>query len=344
MKNVFKKITATFVAATTILASGVFTTAQTVLAYNAGIEAFVTSLYSDCLGRNPDSVGFNDWCSKLANGQITGKQAAYGFFYSPEFISKANRISDSELIDAYYRVFLNRTADAGGKQYWAQRIANTNNDVSILFTGFADSTEFAQKCASYGVTAGAHINVPTTNRTYQPGEDELYLSQGYEIHYIDLGYGNTQKVYVRWFDCSGCASQINSYRVSNGVSGVTYLSDPNDARVQYARIRAIEVAYCFSHMPPVERNEGWFGDRRCPSSGGGEDIYGGHVNKPNGRGQNNAFQAWQASPQHNANMLGDGVVGNMITMASCEIVMPNGSSVDQAHPGYLGATVLLFWQ
>ena len=137
---------------------------QTVFAYNSGVEAFVTSLYSDCLGRSPDPAGFDDWCQKLTNGTVTGKQAAYGFFFSPEFQTKANSMTDDEFIDAYYKVFLNRAADPSGKSYWANQIADTTNDISILFTGFADSTEFANKCSSYGITAGPHINVPTTVR------------------------------------------------------------------------------------------------------------------------------------------------------------------------------------
>ena len=86
--------------------------------YNQGIVTFVTSLYSDCLGRTPDPAGLNDWCSKLASGQISGKQCAYGFFFSPEFQAKANSMSDGDFIEAYYRVFLNRTSDPGGRSYW----------------------------------------------------------------------------------------------------------------------------------------------------------------------------------------------------------------------------------
>jgi len=133
--------------------------------FNPGIETFVTSLYSDCLGRSPDPSGLNDWCTKLANGTVSGKQCAYGFFFSSEFQTKANQWDDDTLINAYYRVFLNRPADPSGKSYWASRIANTTNDISILFTGFADSAEFANKCASYGITAGNHIDVPTTVRS-----------------------------------------------------------------------------------------------------------------------------------------------------------------------------------
>ena len=50
--------------------------------YNQGVVTFVTSLYSDCLFRTPDSVGLNDWCNKLVTGQVSGKQCAYGFFFS----------------------------------------------------------------------------------------------------------------------------------------------------------------------------------------------------------------------------------------------------------------------
>lgn len=155
---------------------------------NTDVANFVTSLYSDCLGRDPDSTGLNDWCSKLSNHVISGKEAAYGFFFSPEFISKANSLSDDDLIDAYYRVFLNRSADPNGKSYWSEKIANTTNDVSILFTGFADSTEFAQKCASYGIEAGTHIDVPTTTR----GTDSApATSQSSDITWADVATNYT---------------------------------------------------------------------------------------------------------------------------------------------------------
>ena len=163
--SAFRKCLATFVAAV-ILCSGYFVSVKNVVYadYNQGIVTFVTSLYSDCLGRNPDPAGLDDWCAKLASGQISGKQTAYGFFFSSEFQTNANSMTDDELIDAYYKVFLNRAADPSGKSYWAGQIAGTTNDISILFTGFADSTEFADKCASYGITAGSHVDVPETTR------------------------------------------------------------------------------------------------------------------------------------------------------------------------------------
>lgn len=215
--------------------------------YNQGLVDFVTSLYSDCLGRTPDSAGLNDWCSKLASGQNTGKQCAYGFFFSSEFQSKANSMTDDELIDAYYKVFLNRNADASGKSYWLSQISGTTNDISVLFTGFADSPEFADKCLNYGITAGQHINVPTTirnsissNCSVTEGDQIVYVLAR-SNHYVDgrLQYwmeyqynndGKLLKEIRHWsdgtvkldteyiYDGQGFLTQKISYDVSGGPS------------------------------------------------------------------------------------------------------------------------------
>ncbi len=171
-----KKAIAALMAAIIVSASGIvlsFGSRTRADGFNPGIEAFVTSLYVDCLGRNPDPEGFNYWCSNLANGTVTGKQCAYGFFFSDEYRFIAASISDNELVNIYYRVFLNRTADPAGQAYWMNKISNTVHDITILFNGFADSNEFAQKCASYGVIAGNHIEAPLTSRL--PGEED-YIS------------------------------------------------------------------------------------------------------------------------------------------------------------------------
>ncbi len=148
-----KRMLASVMATVIVFASGIGITARNALAYNSGIEAFVNSLYSDCLGRTADPAGFNDWCTKLANGTISGKECAYGFFFSPEFRAKAETMPAGGLVDTYYRVFLNRSADSAGKSYWMQRIAPTSvaDDIIILFNGFADSTEwcFFSSCNRY---------------------------------------------------------------------------------------------------------------------------------------------------------------------------------------------------
>lgn len=260
MKNTIlralKKSAAAVVATAVLCAAylGICTNQVNADGYNQGIVTFVTSLYADCLGRNPDPVGLNDWCAKLASGQITGKQCAYGFFFSPEFQAKANNMSDDAFIEAYYRVFLNRTSDPNGKAYWAGKIANTTNDISILFTGFADSVEFANKCASYGITAGPHINVPTTVRgasgggTGGGGSRAARLQSAAESAYTEVesvarAYGWTitrsvaratdsqYSIYVRCEIAQNCEGD---HDVINGFLQSEYLSNGELDNVMYA--------------------------------------------------------------------------------------------------------------
>lgn len=344
------RILAGLLSAVIVFSMGAKLVSNTVLAYNAGIEAFVNSLYSDCLGRSADPTGFNDWCNKLATGQITGKQAAYGFFFSPEFQAKANAWSDTELINAYYKVFLNRGSDPSGASYWAQQIAGTTNDISILFTGFADSVEFANKCASYGITVGSHVDVPTTTRGTSSGStatsaggasglaaqtngaransvqelDAYWTSQGFEIFYIDLGYGNTQKCYARFYDMTEHNSQVNAWRNQNGLPSLAVISDPNDIRYQYARTRAVEVAYCFNHARPEALTRFANGDwtavgKICPEGEARENIANGLTNT--------SIDVFRNSSLHNIAMLLPDTT-SMVT-ASCQVafVQPDGVSV-----------------
>ena len=148
----FKKLIAGLLVLSTIGASIIFDRPDKVYAYNSGIEAFVNSLYADCLGRTADPTGFNEWCSKLTNGEISGKEAAYGFFFSPEFTEKAASYGDSQLINVYYKVFLNREADSSGESYWLENLAGAREfDVIIQRPSFWN--EVVNVCCSFATEA-----------------------------------------------------------------------------------------------------------------------------------------------------------------------------------------------
>jgi len=298
----------------------------TVSAATDPVVTFVTSLYSDCLGRTPDEKGLNDWVTKLKNHEISGKQCAYGFFFSPEFLAKANALDDGSLIDCYYKVFLNRSADSSGKTYWTNKIANTTNDVSILFTGFADSTEFNQKCASYGITTGASISVPTTNRAeidpYHASTpeqlDQIWTSRGYEIRYVDLDNGQQAKVYALFYDTTEHNNLVNAWRNENGLPSLNIITDPNDARYQYAKTRAVETAYVFKHKRPRS------GLMTLIGGACSENIH----SSTNGKV---AFEWLRNSKGHNCNMLRD--YAQELATASCaiQIVGADGVSIDNSY-------------
>ena len=296
----------------------------TVSASTDPVVTFVTSLYSDCLGRTPDETGLNDWVTKLKNHEISGKQCAYGFFFSPEFWAKANALDDGSLIDCYYKVFLNRSADSSGKTYWTNKIANTTNDVSILFTGFADSTEFSQKCASYGITTGASLSVPTTNRAeidpYHASTpeqlDQIWTSRGYEIRYVDLGNGQSAKVYAQFYDTTEHNNLVNAWRNENGLPSLNIITDPNDERYQYTKTRAVECAYVLSHVRPYGLH---------PDYEAGENIYGGADGVA-------AFEWFRNSTGHNRTMLDNEIIKSLATVScTIQIVGADGISIDNSY-------------
>ena len=115
---------------------------------SAEVRAFVTRLYSTCLGRDGDSWGMNDWSNKLANMQISGSVCAHGFFFSDEFTGQA--LSNDEYVTRLYRTFMNREPDPAGFADWTGRLTSgaTREDV---FQGFAGSAEWALICADYGI-------------------------------------------------------------------------------------------------------------------------------------------------------------------------------------------------
>ncbi len=125
------------------------TLASTIRVIDAGlIRDFATRLYSVALSRTPDEAGLSYWTERLANRQVTGTQAAYGFFFSNEFIN-AN-LSNDEYVTRLYRTFLGREPDAQGYAYWSGRLASGTSRRDVFY-GFANSVEFARICAYAGI-------------------------------------------------------------------------------------------------------------------------------------------------------------------------------------------------
>ncbi|MCQ2515956.1 MAG: DUF4214 domain-containing protein [Saccharofermentans sp.] len=112
------------------------------------VVAFATRLYTTCLGRTPDIGGRDYWASRLHNHEITGTQAAWGFYWSPEYLNAHH--SNDEYVDSLYHTFLGRDADPQGRAYWMNRL-NTGATRESVFYGFANSVEFGRICDSYGI-------------------------------------------------------------------------------------------------------------------------------------------------------------------------------------------------
>jgi hypothetical protein len=75
---------------------------------------FVTRLYQNILDRAPDPGGLSYWTTELLFG-VPRAAVVSGFILSPEFDA---RIRDRATADLLYLVFLRRTGEPGGVNYW----------------------------------------------------------------------------------------------------------------------------------------------------------------------------------------------------------------------------------
>ena len=122
------------------------------------VEAFVTRLYKEILGRDADTSGLKEWSEVLKSGREQGAKVAQGFVDSDEF--KARNLSDDAYIHALYRTFFDREADSSGLTAW-RKVLDSGLSRMHVFRGFAESDEFTGICGRYGIVRGnANLTAP----------------------------------------------------------------------------------------------------------------------------------------------------------------------------------------
>ena len=115
------------------------------------ITAFTTRLYQTCLGRGPDPAGLENWVNNLITGRVSGGQAAYGFVFSEELISK--NLDNDKFLTVMYKAFFDRPSDPGGYANW-MGLLSSGYSREFVFSNFVSSVEFDGICAKYGIIAG----------------------------------------------------------------------------------------------------------------------------------------------------------------------------------------------
>lgn len=166
------------------------------------VQSFVTRFYVQCLNRQPDQAGLEEWTGRLLNGSKTGADVAEGFVFSDEFVS-ANH-SNEEFVTILYRAFFDREPDSSGYSTWLDRMAGGMTRESVL-DGFLKSTEFSQLCSGYGITP---YEGASTSTSYSSSNG--FSSGG------ATGFHSGRKVnFIIWGDDSA------SYRAGGRVSGRT---------------------------------------------------------------------------------------------------------------------------
>ena len=134
-----------------------------------GVEGFVTRLYEICLEREPDQGGFNNWVNSLTSGRVSGSQAARGFLFSNEF--QRRNLDNRTFVVTLYRTMFGREADDTGLSAWTESL-NSGSTREQVFNGFVGSSEWAQICASYGISTGASSS-SSQNSSANGGIDEF---------------------------------------------------------------------------------------------------------------------------------------------------------------------------
>lgn len=116
------------------------------------IEAFVTRLYKICLEREPDSIGFKDWCDQLRSKKTSGINVASGFLNSQEF--KNRKVTNTDFVRICYAVFLDREPDSTGIGTWEGAL-NKGATKQYVIRGIGMSDEFTNLCKKYGIKRGS---------------------------------------------------------------------------------------------------------------------------------------------------------------------------------------------
>ena len=172
---------------------------------------FVYRLYANCLGREPDEAGQEDWCQQLMNG-VSGSSVAYGFIFSQEL--QQMHLDNDDYVEMMYQTIMGRESDEGGKEDWVDQLNYTRTREHI-FNGFLLSTEFAQQCAVAEINVGDQIEEPDGSTEWQMNVNVLRL--------------------------------CNEQRRANGLDDLT---TREDLWQDVAMVRANELVTLFSHDRP----------------------------------------------------------------------------------------------
>lgn len=154
---------------------------------------FVYRLYKNCLGRNPDTAGLENWCRNIENGQ-TGAKIAEGFIFSKEY--KEKYVTNEEFVTMLYNTILGRNPDANGLASWTEKL-NYRNTRPNVTNGFLFSNEFKEQCSKAGINVGSKLAEKDSSVDWQ-----YNIQIVNEINYLraQRGYSPVVTRYDLWED------------------------------------------------------------------------------------------------------------------------------------------------
>jgi hypothetical protein len=97
------------------------------------LTAYVTQLYRDVLGREPEAFGLAAWLGQLQDG-ISRAQVAAGIWASVEH--------RGQQVDQFYATYLHRPAEAAGRAFWVSQLLEGTSETDVAVQ-FLTSAEYA---------------------------------------------------------------------------------------------------------------------------------------------------------------------------------------------------------
>ncbi|GEK48321.1 hypothetical protein HPA02_26040 [Bisbaumannia pacifica] len=98
---------------------------------NRPLAESVALLYAAALDRRPDAEGLSYWLDQAFSGMKVPEMAGY-FIASQEFQQRFDVAADAAFINTLYLNVLDRPADEGGQQYWAEQMADGLPQAEVL--------------------------------------------------------------------------------------------------------------------------------------------------------------------------------------------------------------------
>ena len=114
------------------------------------VNNFVERLYPQAFGRSFDVSGRDAYVNGILNGTYTGTDVIKMMFTSSE--STARNMSNEAFVNALYRAFFDRDADAAGRANWVNAL-NNGMTRSQLIDAFAATSDWADVCSFYMIKA-----------------------------------------------------------------------------------------------------------------------------------------------------------------------------------------------
>ncbi len=96
------------------------------------VSGWLTGIYNDILGRNPDSGGLQFWMNAAASGAGT---------FSISFAISTSLERQAAVISQDYQNFLGRAPDSGGLSFWLNDLAQGGNRETVAI-GILSSQEY----------------------------------------------------------------------------------------------------------------------------------------------------------------------------------------------------------